>query len=461
MKGKLIPAEPDKRKGTDKVENVENPNLYRDIFPYTQVSRIPFDGVSEEINLPDEIWITDTTFRDGMQSRPPYSVEEIVDIFKLMHRLGGETGLIRQSEFFLYSEKDRKAVEKCLALGYEFPKVTGWIRAAASDFELVKQMELEETGILTSSSDYHIFRKLGKTREEALQGYIEIVEAALKAGIRPRCHFEDITRADFYGFVIPFAREIVKLSEESGIRIKVRLCDTMGYGVPYQGAALPRSVPKLVRGIINEGGLKPEQLEWHGHNDFHKVLVNGVTAWLYGCCGVNGTLLGLGERTGNPPVEGLVIEYISLTGNDDAADTRVITEIADYFTDVIGADIPANYPFVGSSFNVTRAGIHADGALKDDEIYNIFDTGKLLNRLPGVVVTDKSGTAGLAFWINENILKDKDMVIDKRSPGILQIYEWISREYEQGRVTGISDRELYKKVKEFLPELLEEEDEED
>ena len=59
-------------------------------------------------------------------------------------------GSSAQSEFFLYSKKDREAVEKCRELGYEFPQVTGWIRAVKSDFKLVKEMGLEETGILTS-----------------------------------------------------------------------------------------------------------------------------------------------------------------------------------------------------------------------------------------------------------------------------------------------------------------------
>jgi len=66
--------------------------------------------------------------------------------------------------------------------------------------------------------------------------------------------------------------------------------------VSYAGAALPRSVPKLVLSMIHKAGVPPHLLEWHGHNDFHKALVNGTTAWLYGCDALNGTLLGIGER---------------------------------------------------------------------------------------------------------------------------------------------------------------------
>jgi isopropylmalate/homocitrate/citramalate synthase len=195
------------------------------------------------------MFITDTTFRDGQQARPPYTVEQIVTIFDFLHRLSGPKGVIRQSEFFLYTKKDKEALERCLARGYRYPEITGWIRAVKEDLQLVVDMGLKETGILTSASDYHIFLKLNKTRKEALKDYLDIVRAALEKGIVPRCHFEDITRADIYGFCIPFAIELMKLREESGINVKIRLCDTLGLGVPYPGAALPRSVPRLVRAL--------------------------------------------------------------------------------------------------------------------------------------------------------------------------------------------------------------------
>ena len=112
--------------------------------------------------------------------------------------------------------------------------------------------------------------------------YLGIVKDALALGIRPRCHFEDITRADFYGFVVPFANELMRLMAEAKTPIKIRMCDTMGYGVPYPGAALPRSVPGIVYGLRFYSGVPSELLEWHGHNDFHKVEVNAATAWLDG-----------------------------------------------------------------------------------------------------------------------------------------------------------------------------------
>ncbi len=436
--------------------DVKKPELFRRQFPFHAVPRVLFDGVVEPIDPPDEIWITDTTFRDGQQARPPYTPEQIVELYMLLSRLGGSKGIIRQSEFFLYSKRDRRAVEGCLAAGLQYPEVTGWIRAAAPDLALVKEIGIAETGILTSVSDYHIFLKLKKNRRKAMDGYLAIVKNALDLGIRPRCHFEDITRADIYGFCLPFAQELLRLAEEADVPIKVRLCDTMGYGVTYPGAALPRSVPKLIHVFRRELGYPAEWLEWHGHNDFHKVHSNGAAAWLHGCTALNTSLLGYGERTGNPPLEAAVIEYIGLTGRDEGMDTRVITEIAEYYRREVKADIPANYPFVGSDFNTTRAGIHADGIMKNQEIYNIFDTETILNRPIRVTVTDKSGMAGIAQWINENVpavVTGEREPVSKRHPGIRRIYDWVMEQYAQGRTTGISPDELTAQAKHFLPSL--------
>ena len=434
------------------LKNVPEPVLYREVFPYTSVPRVVFEDRLIQTNIPEDIWITDTTFRDGQQSRPPYTPKQIVDIFDFMHRMSGPNGVIRQTEFFLYSDKDREAVQLCRERGYRYPEITGWIRANKNDFQLVKEVGLKETGILTSCSDYHIFLKLNMSRNDAMKAYLEIVTTALDQGIIPRCHLEDITRADFYGFVIPFAQELMKLSESSKVPIKIRACDTMGYGFPFPGTALPRGVPEIFYALIHDGGVPSEQLEWHGHNDFHKGLINGIAAWMYGCASVNGALLGFGERTGNTPVEAMLIDYISLTGNDGGIDTTAITEMAEYFRRELGFPIPANYPFVGAEFNSTSAGIHADGMMKNEEIYNIFDTSKILKRPMGVIITDKSGIAGIAHWVNSHLHLDADKKIDKRHPGLAKMHRWVLELYEQGRTTSISHEELLEKAKKYLPE---------
>ena len=433
--------------------DVEKPNIFRNLFPYDEIPKVAFNNRVVPQNMPEEIWITDTTFRDGQQSRAPYSTEQIVTLYDYFHRLGGPKGKIRQCEFFLYSKKDRDAVYKCMERGYQFPEVTSWIRASKKDFQLVKDIGMPETGILVSCSDYHIFYKLNMTRRQAMDHYLNIVRECLEIGVSPRCHLEDITRADIYGFVIPFCLELMKLKDEYQIPVKVRVCDTMGYGVNYPGAVIPRSIPGIIYGLMIHAGVPSELIEFHGHNDFYKAVSNSTTAWLYGACGVNCSLFGIGERTGNTPLEAMVFEYAQLKGDLGGMDTTVITELAEYYEKEIGYRVPSRTPFVGKNFNVTRAGIHADGLLKNEEIYNIFDTNKFLNRPVLCAVSNTSGLAGIAHWINTYYRLTRERAVDKSSELVVKVKEWVDAEYESGRVTVLTDDELVRVITDVCHEL--------
>ena len=432
------------------LDDVEKPNVFRNMFPYSDIPKIPFNDRIVPHNMPRDIWITDTTFRDGQQSRAPYTTEQIVTIYDYLHKLGGPNGMIRASEFFLYSKKDRDAVYKCMERGYQFPEVTSWIRASKEDFKLVKEIGMKETGILVSCSDYHIFLKLKMTRKQAMEHYLSIVRDCLEEGISVRCHLEDITRADIYGYVVPFCLELMKLMEEYKIPIKVRACDTMGYGVNYSGAVIPRSVQGIIYAIHTHAGVPHSLIEWHGHNDFYKAVVNSTTAWLYGCSGVNTSLFGIGERTGNTPLEAMVFEYASLRGHLNGMNTKVITEIAEYLEKETGYETPPMTPFVGRNFNLTRAGIHADGIMKDPEIYNIFDTELILNRPPMVAISNTSGLAGIAVWINQYYGLKGAEAIDKKNEGVVTIKELIDQEYANGRITVISETEMIRYAEQYV-----------
>jgi len=433
------------------LQDVAEPNLMRDVYSYGSVPKVAFNHRRVPMNMPEEIWITDTSLRDGQQSVEPYTVDQIVKIYKLLSKLGGPYGIIRQTEFFIYSQKDRQALEKCMELDLKFPEITSWIRANKEDFRLVRDLGIKETGILVSCSDYHIFKKMKMSRKQVLDHYLGTVKDAFDAGVIPRCHLEDITRADFYGFVVPFVNELQNLSKEAGIPVKIRACDTMGYGVPYTEAAMPRSVAGIIYGLQHYSDVPSECLEWHGHNDFYKAVANASTAWLYGACAVNCSLLGIGERTGNIPLEAMVFEYASLRGSMDGMDPTVITEIGDFFTKEVGYNIPPMTPFAGRSFNSTRAGIHADGLMKDPEIYTIFDTEKLLNRPATVEVSKTSGAAGIAFWINATYRLPKEQQVGKTDSLVMELKAWVDEQYETGRQTVMSYGEMTEKIQELAP----------
>src|ERR1700724_713247 len=414
------------------------PNLLRDEFPYSRIPPMRFAADAGPQALPADILITDTTFRDGQQARAPYSVEQIVSLYDLLHQLGGP--LIRQTEFFAYTPVDREAIAACQQR--PGPEVTTWMRAALDDLKAVKVTGVKETGILVSASDYHIYLKMNRTRRQAAEDYASVVSAVIDAGIRPRCHLEDLTRADLDGFVAPLVTSLQELGRRAGVPVKFALCDRMWFGLPWPEASLPRGVPRLVKFFTRSLGVAPEHLEWHGHNDFHRGEVNTVAAWLYGCAAANGSMFGFGERTGHPPLEGLVIDYIGLHGETPGVDPTAMTRAAAYFRDQLGRPRPAKYAFAGARFNVTSAGIHADGLLKNEEIYNIFDTARILDRPLGITVNDRSGLAGIAYWINTTLGLKGAAQVRKDDPRVVAIHAEVERQYQSGRSTGFSPDEM-------------------
>ena len=134
-------------------------------------------------------------------------------------------------------------------------------------------------------------------------------------------------------------------------------------------------------------------------------------------------------------------------------DTTVITELAEYYEKEIGYRVPSRTPFVGRNFNVTRAGIHADGLLKNEEIYNVFDTEKFLNRPPLVAVSNTSGLAGIAHWINTYFHLSEERQVDKGSELVGLVKSWVDEEYESGRVTVLTDEELLEVIDEACRKL--------
>jgi len=448
------------------------PDLLQEVFPHTEVPRARFEGmVTEEIDgkhiefdfgrrKEAPLILSDTTFRDGQQARPPYTKKQILDLYRLLGKLSGPNRVIENSEFFLYSDSDIGAVTACLAeheRNPQCPRPTGWIRGLSNDalyLKLMQHLGIDETGLLSSCSDYHIFLKLRKNWKTAAEEYLSMGKQAAERDIRVRFHLEDVTRANMDGFVLPFVGMIARFADElpEELKPKVRLCDTMGFGLPYPGVELPRSIPKMVY-KVTQAGIPPERLEWHGHNDFHLVLANAVAAWLYGCDILNGTLLGFGERTGNPPLEGAIVLYRALKGAN-GTNIEAITEIAEYYR-AMGILIPPHYPLVGEDAYRTRAGIHGGGLAMDERIYQIFDTAALLGKPPSITITDKSGLEGVVYWarcyLTESVPERTQISVKKID--LIEVAKWVDYQYDVlNRTTGISDQEMVAQLLLHLPE---------
>src|SRR2546422_3089831 len=348
--------------------------------------------------------ITDTTLRDGAQDSrfPLFPNEARLRYVALRHELDNDSGRIDSIETFIYQRRDLWVLEKLLERGYEYPRITTWIRANPRDVkELyeVSQGRVKETGMLASASDHHIFDKLGyHSKEEAIDKYLKPILTACEYNITPRVHLEDTTRADIYGWVIPFIRTVLDATEG---RAKFRVCDTIGWGVPDPYAAMPQGIPRLIATLQRETGA---ELEFHGHNDFGVATANSLAAWRYGCRKVNVAFAGLGERTGNTSLEQMLAAYIRFYG-DPGFDLSVLPEM----TSLIGSTltpIPDNAPLIGDVFN-TQAGIHQAGIARQQDapgglIYLAYDPA-LLGRRPAErnLIGGMSGSEGIVAVLNE------------------------------------------------------------
>lgn len=430
------------------ITDPQQPDYLLASFPQEDFPR--YDWTTRPPNLPAQAWTTETTHRDGQQGGLPLTTQQSLIIYDLLCRFTGTSGAIRQAEFFVYRPSDRAALEGALERYRSGAPIepTTWIRAAAKDVELIRSLGVRETGMLASISDYHTFHKFSPGgRVQASRTYLDAAHLALEAGIRPRLHLEDATRAPI-DFLVAFVEAVLELAEPYGpeLRPKFRVCDTMGLGLPDDDVALPRSIPRLFR-RLKEIGLQPEDLEFHPHNDTGLIVANCLAAVRAGCAAINGTCLGKGERTGNAPLEQILLHLIGMGYfSEDRPDFTALNDLADLYASM-GEALPPKYPLYGRDAHRTRAGIHADGLNKFWWMYAPFDVPRLLGRPLEVSLTKDSGLAGLIFLIKQHLGLD----LVKDDPRLQSLHARLTADFDAGRQTGIEWEELRPQAEDLFP----------
>lgn len=425
------------------IQDVASPNLFAAAFPADGFPQYIWEGTTPA-DLPKRAWTTETTHRDGQQGGLPLTTEQGLKIYDLMGAFTGQSGALRQAEFFVYRPADRAMLEGALERwrgGHHPVEPTTWIRATRKDAELVAGLGVRETGMLASASDYHTFHKFTPGgRTQAARTYLDAVQAVLDAGLRPRLHLEDATRAP-REFILPFVEEVQKLAAAfpEAQSPKFRICDTMGVGLPLENVAWPRSVPGMVR-ELRAAGVPSELLEFHPHNDTHLIVANCLAAVMAGCAAINGTLLGKGERSGNAPLEGVLLHLVGM-GLSEQPNFRALNELADLYTEM-GQGVPAKYPLYGRDAHRTRAGIHADGLNKFWPMYAPFDVPALLGRPLEVSLTKDSGIAGLIFLVKQHTGRE----LSKDHAGLQALHAELVAEFDAGRQTAVEWEELAERV---------------
>ena len=398
-----------------------------------------------KIKLPlgQEVFISDSTIRDGSQM-PGIVMKKKhkLKIYDYLNRIG-----IEKLETFVYNERDREAVKEMLKIGHEFPEVTGWARANPKDIDFVLDMDgIKETGILMSVSDSHIIDKMGlKNREEAQMKYIETIQYAVDHGLRTRAHIEDMTRADNEGFVFPLVEKILEIDPECTIR----LCDTLGYGLPFPDVDEPYGIPYIVKRLLEIG---TKNIETHVHDDFGMSVACSIAGYWYGANWSSLTFLGIGERAGNAELEKVAMFLIQRVEGFQKYDLRSVTEFAEFMEREMGIRVPRNKSVVGKNIFAHESGIHTAGIIKNPFTYEPYPP-ELVGGKRLLMIGDSSGLEVIRFKVEEtlNDLMHVDTKVDKNDPRIKAIQAEIQKLYnEEKRVSAISDEELKKYVEKYF-----------
>lgn len=396
-----------------------------------------------ELPLKQEIKISDSTIRDGAQMPGIVMTrKDKVSVYEYLHKIG-----IEKLECFLYNERDKTAAREMLDINYELPEITAWARAKSDDIDLVLKFdEIRETGILMSVSDSHIFDKIEfKSREEAANKYLRTLDYAIDHGLRVRCHLEDITRSDFEGFTFPLVKEIISRDKNTIIRI----CDTLGMGVPFPQVGLPYGIPEIVKGLRDLG---VRNIESHIHDDFGLGVANSLAAYWYGANWSNLTFLGIGERAGNSELEKVLIFFIHRFKGFEKYNPEILVEFARYMEKEVRIFVPRNKAIVGKNIFTHESGIHTAGVIKNPFIYEPFPP-ESVGGSRRLMIGDSSGTEVIRKKVEEiaEELMGLKVKVEKKDHRILAIHRDIHKLYdEEGRRSCISDDEMRKYVEKYF-----------
>ena len=327
MKRIVVPPPPRPAEGL-LLQDPPQPSLFPAIFPDGQPARVAYDGIVVAPAPPMDIWAVDATFRTAALAPEPAAA-----LYALLHRLGGPRGVVRQCEFPVGTENERAVLSRCLPVRQEFPEPTAWIPGGGKEaLRVLADLGLKEAGFPAPCSDRVLYLERKLTRKEASRLHLEVVDHLLEAGIIPRLHLEDATRADLHGFLVPFARILMERSRQAEIPVKLRLCDSLGLGVPYEGAAPPRSVQRLVHALAVDAEVPSEWLEWESAASCPRAVPNAVAAWMSGVSACAGSLTGLG---GAAVLESLLAELAGLKGELNGLRLEAAAEAASLLKTVV------------------------------------------------------------------------------------------------------------------------------
>lgn len=329
-----------------------------------------------------KIFFDDTTLRDGEQTPGVlFKIEDKIAIAKSLDKLGVdeiEAGFPASGKYAM------KSFEAIVNLNLK-ARIIAFNRCLKEDVEKSISAGAKAIEISLPVSDNHINKKLNKDRNWIIEKLKVVLSYAKESGLYVSVGGEDASRAD-----PKFLIEYFKTAEKYGAD-RIRFCDTVGILDPFSTFDKIKNLKKRIKLPI----------EFHGHNDFGMATANAYAAVKAGATYLNTTILGLGERAGNTPLEEIALYLIFSRDKEISINTEVIKETAELVSNISGFCITKNKPLIGENVFTHESGMHVDGILKDPSLYEPFNP-ELINRKRKITMGPTSGRANMLFFMMQN-----------------------------------------------------------
>ncbi len=358
------------------------------------------------------IKIYDTTLRDGEQMPGVvFSPEEKINLALKMSYFGVDIIGIMPA----VSYKEKEVTKKISNMGLE-SEITAATMLRKDHIDIAAESGAQRIILFTSISDIHLKNKLNISREENLEKSLELIDYAHKLGLNVDFAGEDATRADI-NYVINFINTISK-------KVDYFLpCDTLGILTPFQTY---KFITKIKQNCNCNIGL-------HIHNDFGQATANTLAGLEAGADLFSGTFNGIGERTGNAPIEEVVIALKVQYGINLNLKYEMINEISKLVEEYSGVMLQKHKPISGRNAFSHESGIHVDGILKYPKNYENFNPA-IIGRERSILFGKHSGKCGLRYLFGN---KFPDKVLDSILENIKKRSQLEKRSFSKEEITNL------------------------